>query len=161
MLEALRTYTILIFRPRTRIINWGLTSLVSIAFVSCTHPTKTITYPDPNFNSTFWKKDSLGCLNYRTNTYELVYKRESFFIGKTDKFVVQLLGHPSFYSKKYKGTGAIYYVVNCTEIPIPKAELLQHGEVAPQKPTYSTSEATTLVFDMQQGTCMNVRISIP
>ncbi|RZJ94946.1 MAG: hypothetical protein EOO60_01780 [Hymenobacter sp.] len=127
---------------------------------SCTPPPKARPYPDPTFNPTAWQQDSVGCLAYRARTYESLAARASFFSGQPAAFLQCFLGRPSFCSTHYAGTGALYYVVSCTEIPIPKAELRQ-GKLPGSTPRYDPEQATTLVFDMDQGKCLGVRIAIP
>lgn len=145
---------------RLVILHYLLQVAVAITCASCeNHIAPAAPYPDALFNSLEWKKDSTGCSTYRERVYESVAKNEAYFLGKDYKFLVDFLGKPSV---PYLGRGKhrLYYVVDCTAIPILKSEQSSTGPLT-QKVTYSPDYATTLVFDMRRDTCINLRISVP
>lgn len=124
------------------------------------HPTSITIYPDPIFSSSKWKNDSTGCLAYRGRTYESVAKNAAYFIGKDYNFLVEFLGKLSVPRLRKTSTPRLYYVVDCTAMPIPTTNLSSTSPT-PRKIIYSPDYATTLVFDMRGDTCKNVRIAMP
>lgn len=128
-----------------------ISAAMLLAFACKRHIQEDIPYPDKTFSTTQWVNDSLGCLAYRERVHESVFKNESYFVGKSYKKILSLLGKPTNNYREGIESGTIYYTVECTLIPG------YHGE--PDK--YSTSEAKMLLLDMRRDTCINMSIIIP
>jgi hypothetical protein len=56
------------------------------------------------------------------------------------------------------------YVVECNKIPIPKQGLQGLPNIKINNPSITHSnmtDATTLIFEIEQGICINVRVMVP
>lgn len=126
-------------------------------FISCeNHKIINESYPDTSFNSLRWKADSTGCLRYREEVYLSMRAKEKFFTGKSYSFLINLLGNPSFSTRKNNTPYTIGYVVTCTEIPA-----LKNNDSNKNKKLYDISDATTLDFRIIRDTCISVNTAVP
>jgi hypothetical protein len=126
--------------------------VATLLFSACKHRIhKDNPYPDKTFSTLLWINDSLGCSTYREHFHESVFKNESYFLGKSYKKILSILGKPTNNYRERLESGTLYYVVECTRIPG------YHGE--PDK--YSASEAQMLLFDMRRDTCISMSIIVP
>jgi len=132
--------------------------VTALALLSCNRTSPaTIIYPDHNFNSISWKQDSSGCLNYREKTCASLAKNSEFFNGKSYKYVLGLLGKPSFPYKTGNPYGTAAYVIECTEIALPNQNSQNIGGAKKNH----KNDTALLLFHMQQDVCVNVSIAEP
>jgi len=137
---------------------WVALCMVAL-YTSCeTPPSNAVTYPDRAFNGLEWKKDSTGCSTYRANTCVSITKNEGFFRGKTQAFLLQFLGSPTFPAQTGKSVNSMAYVIECTALATPGA-----APTAAPRATHASSpeNAATLVFYLRNGVCTSVSIVEP
>jgi hypothetical protein len=133
----------------SKLCGIGVTILL---FPACEHQVqKDKPYPDKTFSTLRWINDSLGCSTYRECVHESVFKNENYFLGKSYKKILSLLGRPTNNYREGLELSTLYYVVECTRIPGYRGEINK----------YSNSEAQMLLFYMRRDTCVNMTIIIP
>lgn len=115
---------------------------------------------DKVFNPLEWRRDSTGCLKYRENNFKSLIKNEGFFLGKSKKFLVNFLGHPTLTYQEAPSKVSIFYATECTKLPTPRPDLEARG-FAPQNVSYSASEVAKLVFYLENDKCVRIGRVIP
>ena len=95
-----------------------------IIFVSCKNTNKVNIFSEIGINGLLWKNDSLGCMNYRSKSIELILERKEFLEKKgTMLEVLNYLGKPNYVNSMQNGDIVFIYLIDKSKYCIDRSLL--------------------------------------